>query len=53
VLNLKNCSVEDGDLDHLKGLQELRMLYVKGTSVTAEGAAKLKKSISGLAVFFY
>ncbi len=51
VLNLIDCAVDDQGLEHLYGLEELRMLYVGGTKVTQEGMDKFKDEAASLAIF--
>jgi len=50
-LNLIDCAVDDQGLEHLYGLEELRMLYVGGTKVTQEGRDKFKDQAPSLAIF--
>ena len=51
VLNLNGCMVTDGGLGYLRGLFDLRILYVQKTEVTDQGAAALKRYVPPLAVF--
>jgi len=52
VLNLNRCKVNDPDLYHLVGLDELRMLYLRDCNVTDENIEKFKDKMTSLAVFY-
>ena len=44
-LDLRDNSITDAGLDHLKGLTSLRDLYLDGTQVTNAGVKKLKEAL--------
>ena len=49
-LDLQRCAIVDADLDYLRSLTRLRNLYLGGTEVTPDGAARLESAIPGLKV---
>jgi hypothetical protein len=47
---LQDYPISDDGLRHLRGLRNLRQLYVNGTKTTDEGRAQLRKAIPGLVI---
>lgn len=52
MLNLDRTKTTDGDLVHLEGFQNMRMLYLHDCKVGDESVDKLEEAISGLSVYY-
>jgi hypothetical protein len=39
-------------MSHLENLDDLRMLYLRGSALTEEGAARLEEKIDGLSIYY-